>query len=69
MGFDVELDSAADYIASDPKLVYIDVFPLTLDDAGRPRPALFRDDRLHMNGQGYALWVPRIAPFVRDARD
>lgn len=37
-----------------------------LDDAGRPRPELYIEDRLHPSRQGYALWIPRIEPFLRD---
>ncbi|WP_083228955.1 SGNH/GDSL hydrolase family protein [Bordetella sp. H567] len=35
---------------------FIDVYTPMLDAAGHPRPDLFRDDRLHLNPQGYALW-------------
>lgn len=35
---------------------FIDIYTPMLDAAGRPRPELFRDDQLHLNTQGYALW-------------
>ncbi|MDB5730994.1 MAG: lipolytic protein family [Variovorax sp.] len=44
-----------------PRTRYIDVFTSMLDDAGRPRPELFRADRLHMNEDGYRLWRSVIA--------
>jgi lysophospholipase L1-like esterase len=53
-----------DYIASNPKLTFIDVFPDMLDGAGRPRAELYAADRLHLNLQGYALWIPRIETFL-----
>lgn len=35
---------------------FIDIYTPMLDAAGQPRPELFRDDLLHLNAQGYALW-------------
>ncbi len=35
---------------------FIDVFTPMLTDAGTPRAELFREDELHMNATGYALW-------------
>ena len=35
---------------------FIDVFTPMLTDAGALRPELFREDELHMNATGYALW-------------
>lgn len=49
---------------------FIDVFTPMLDAAGQPRADLFGADGLHLNAAGYALWVERIAPFLRlDAKD
>jgi lysophospholipase L1-like esterase len=55
-----------DYVSTDPNLTFIDVFGAMLDDAGRPRAELYLDDRLHPSSRGYALWIPRIEPFLRD---
>jgi lysophospholipase L1-like esterase len=35
---------------------FIDIYTPMLDAAGQPRAELFRDDLLHLNAQGYALW-------------
>jgi lysophospholipase L1-like esterase len=47
---------------------YIDVFTPMLDNDGRPRAELFRNDALHLNDEGYALWksviVSRISEFA-----
>ncbi|WP_237288466.1 SGNH/GDSL hydrolase family protein [Variovorax sp. PAMC 28711] len=40
---------------------YVDIFTPMLGADGRPRPELFRPDRLHMNESGYALWRSLIA--------
>ncbi|RXN85153.1 GDSL family lipase [Achromobacter aloeverae] len=35
---------------------FIDVYSSMLDDKGEPRMELFREDKLHLNADGYALW-------------
>ncbi|MGE5172082.1 MAG: SGNH/GDSL hydrolase family protein, partial [Rudaea sp.] len=54
-----------DYAEREDSVEYIDVFMPMLDAEGRPRAALFRADRLHLNREGYALWKQVIAPHVR----
>ena len=54
-----------DYADAKDEVDYIDVFTPMLDAAGKPRAELFRDDALHLNAQGYALWKQIIAPHVR----
>ena len=39
-----------------PGLLYIDTFHPLLDSRANPRPEYYRDDRLHLNSAGYALW-------------
>jgi lysophospholipase L1-like esterase len=38
------------------KLSFVDIWTPMLNEQGEPRPELFRDDELHLNEQGYALW-------------
>jgi lysophospholipase L1-like esterase len=47
------------------QLTFIDVFPLMLGPDGLPKPDIFRDDRLHMNAKGYAIWRQAIAPELK----
>ncbi len=54
-----------DYIATDNKLVYVDVFTPMLDANGQPRRELFLEDGLHMNTTGYAIWRDLIDPVLR----
>lgn len=49
------------YTHTAPYLDYIDTYSAMLDARGQPRPELFREDRLHMNSKGYALWQSIIA--------
>jgi lysophospholipase L1-like esterase len=52
------------FTASDPRLEYVDIFNPMLGPDGRPRPELFRPDKLHMTAEGYALWRGILAPVV-----
>ena len=54
-----------DYADNVREVDYIDVFTPMLDASGKPRADLFRDDALHLNAQGYALWKQIIGPHVR----
>ena len=54
-----------DYADNADEVDYIDVFTPMLDASGQPRAELFRDDALHLNAQGYALWKRIIGPHVR----
>jgi len=49
------------YLNRLPDSEYIDVFTPMLGADGRPRPELFRNDRLHMTDEGYRLWQSVIA--------
>src|SRR6185436_13414056 len=50
----------AAYCETDPRLKFIDVFPLMLGADGKPRPELFLEDGLHMSRKGYDLWIPPV---------
>jgi len=54
----------ADYVASDSRLAFIDVFPRMLGPDGTPKAGIFRDDELHMNAAGYAIWTEVIRPYL-----
>lgn len=42
-------------------LRFVDIYTPMLNAKGEPRPELFREDQLHMNDAGYALWRPLLA--------
>ncbi|PYP80737.1 MAG: hypothetical protein DMD35_03870 [Gemmatimonadetes bacterium] len=52
-------------VATDSLQSYVDVFTPMLDASGRPRPALFVSDSLHMTPAGYAIWRTQVAPHLR----
>ena len=43
-------------------LIYVDTSTPILGADGQPRKELFRDDLLHMNPDGYAIWNKILAP-------
>lgn len=54
------------YLKRLPNSDYIDIFTPMLDADGRPRPALFRGDQLHLNDDGYRLWQSVIAAHLQE---
>jgi len=47
------------------EVIFIDVFPLMLGPDGLPKPDIFREDGLHMNAKGYAIWKEAVIPHLR----
>ena len=41
-------------------LHFIDIFYPMLGEDGKPLPSIFKDDGLHMNADGYAIWAEAI---------
>jgi len=56
-------DLIRQYIASYSMATFINISSLMLNK-GRPNPALYLGDGLHMNEKGYQLWVAQLAPFI-----
>jgi lysophospholipase L1-like esterase len=54
-----------DYVRTDDRLAYVDVFTPMLDASGQPRRELYLEDGLHMTAAGYAIWRDLIAPLIR----
>lgn len=47
-------------IESDPQTEYLDIMTCLLGNNGLPAQKYFENDGIHVNSQGYALWVPLI---------
>ncbi|HEX3533217.1 MAG TPA: SGNH/GDSL hydrolase family protein [Gemmatimonadaceae bacterium] len=54
-----------DYVGTDDRLTYVDVFTPMLDASGQPRRELYLEDGLHMTPAGYAIWRALIAPVIK----
>ncbi|HEY4300284.1 MAG TPA: GDSL-type esterase/lipase family protein [Candidatus Didemnitutus sp.] len=52
------------YARTAPRVHYIDAWDMSLDANGRPRPELFRDDKLHFTTAGYRILAERVRPYV-----
>lgn len=52
------------FLQKHPRTHFIDVFPRMLGADGLPLPHIFREDRLHMNAEGYRLWRDIIGPYL-----
>ena len=55
--FNGELERFAD---ANDGVFYLDAAPAYLNDDGTPNASLFREDRLHQNDAGYAVWADLI---------
>lgn len=53
-----------EFIGTDERLIYVDVFTPMLDSDGKPRGELFVKDRLHLNAEGYKLWAGIVKPIL-----
>jgi lysophospholipase L1-like esterase len=47
---------------ADPRIRYLDVGSALIGADGRPDPAFFRFDGLHLNAEGYAAWTAVVRP-------
>lgn len=54
-------------LAKLPNTGFTDVYTPMLGEDGQPRAALFREDMLHMQPEGYAIWRKALAPKVQCA--
>ncbi|MCP5556902.1 MAG: hypothetical protein H7A55_04030 [Verrucomicrobiaceae bacterium] len=50
-----------EYLATQQKMDFIDVFSLMLDESGKPVQTLFVADNLHMTPAGYAIWTAAVS--------
>lgn len=50
------------FLATKKKTAFVNVWNDMLDGEGKPNEALFREDKLHMTPEGYAIWQQKIEP-------
>ena len=53
-----------EYIATNDRLLFVDLFTPMLTKEGRPRADVYRKDGLHPNEQGYELWAAILRPIL-----
>lgn len=54
-----------DFLKTQKRTKYIDVYSLMLNTEGQPIKELFIEDQLHMNAKGYAIWQKAIRPYLK----
>ncbi len=52
------------FLAVENNTQFIDVYHAMLTKDGVPMPEIFRDDKLHMKQNGYAIWQKTIEPYL-----
>jgi lysophospholipase L1-like esterase len=56
-----------DFSDKDGRLFYFDSATPLLDGDGKPNPAFFLKDQLHLNDKGYEVWTKLIRPVIKQA--
>ncbi len=54
----------AAFVRGQPRLKYIETYPMVLGDDGQPRAELFVADQLHFSAAGYVLLADKVRPFL-----
>lgn len=52
------------YIGKKSRTAFVDVYYKMLNPNGKPMDEIFREDKLHMNAKGYAIWQKAIKPYL-----
>jgi len=52
------------FLRQQKSTVFIDVYHKMLNPDGTPLPGIFKEDNLHMNARGYAIWKKLIKPYL-----
>lgn len=53
-----------DYCKQRKELTFVNIYDRMLDKDGKPDPAIFLEDGVHMNNSGYKIWKESILPFL-----
>ncbi len=54
-----------DYSRREAGLSFIDMQPHMLGADGLPKPDIYQDDKLHMNANGYAIWIKVVGEHLK----
>ncbi len=53
-----------EFARQQPRVKYIETYPMSLGQDGQPRPELFVADKLHFNAEGYKLLAELVRPHL-----
>ena len=54
-----------DFLESQKKTAFVDIYTPMLGPNGKPKPELFRPDSLHMTTAGYDIWAQVLKPYLK----
>ena len=57
-----------DWSRTADRIDFIDVWPAMLGPGGEPKAGIYREDNLHMNAAGYAIWKQVVGDYLRDLK-
>ncbi len=58
----------AEHCGKDGHATFLDIEKPMLTADGQPKANLFREDMLHLNAEGYALWTSLVGPLIQSSR-
>jgi lysophospholipase L1-like esterase len=53
-----------EFLKGEKNTVFLDIYQPMLDQKGKVRPELFKEDMLHMNAAGYKIWNKLLKPYL-----
>lgn len=56
------------FLTKHSRTSFVNIWEDMLDAQGNPRKELFREDSLHMNRDGYLIWIKEIRPYLKRTR-
>ena len=54
------------YLSKEKNTVFVNIWDKMLDEKGEPIKDIFREDNLHMNKKGYAIWIKEMKTLVNN---
>lgn len=56
----------SNYLSKEKNAVFVNIWDKMLDEKGEPMKDIFREDNLHMNKKGYAIWIKEMEPLINN---
>jgi lysophospholipase L1-like esterase len=57
-----------EFTTTKPRVFYLDMWDMMLNEEGKPRADIFLADGLHMNRAGYDIWKSEVRKFLKSHR-
>ncbi len=52
------------FLKKQKNTAFVDVWKAMLNNDGKPKAVIFKEDELHMNEKGYAIWQKKLEPYL-----